>query len=193
MAANGNRYLSTKSLVIDSGGKPDLNDNDLVVNYTGGSPYSSLLQNVIIGLNGVSGITSGLRDSTGAPTFLALVDNSTVGLSEWPLGSGNTIDATTVIGKYTYFGDVNLDGVVNSSDYGIVDANFNTVPPASTALIRGDANLDGLVNSSDYGIIDANFNRGLGNPLSPAGQATPEPLELGAIVTLLSLSTRRRR
>src|SRR5207247_8539963 len=93
-----------------------------------------------------TGIISTTGQSAGN-TILALIDNALVGASDWPIGSGNTVSANSVIGKYTYFGDMNFDGQVTSDDYGILDANLGTTPPLGIAWISGDSNLDGTVTS----------------------------------------------
>src|SRR5213076_909384 len=104
-------------------------------------------------------------------------DNALVGASDWPSGSGHTVDSNSVIGNYTYFGDVDLDGQVTSGDYGVLDANFGTTPDPRIAILSGDADFDGSVTAGDYGILDANFGAGTGSPLSPAAatSAVPEP------------------
>src|SRR5207237_9389585 len=129
--------------------------------------------------------SGGIISSTGQTagnTILALIDNALVGAGDWPLGSGNTIDPNSVIGKYTYFGDMDFDGQVTAGDYGILDANLGTTPPIGIAWLSGDADLDGSVTPGDYGILDANLGSGSGSPLNPdrvsasAGtSAVPEP------------------
>src|SRR5262249_61357599 len=102
-------------------------------------------------------------------TILAVIDNALVGVTDWPQGSGHTIDANSVIGKYTYFGDMDLDGQVTSGDYGVLDANLGSTPAPGVAWVSGDADLDGTVTGGDYGILDANLGSGVGMPLAPAG------------------------
>src|SRR4029079_15144037 len=115
---------------------------------------------------------------------VALFDNSLLGTPDWPPGSGNTVGPNAIIGKYTYFGDLNLDGQVTGDDYGTIDANLNTTPLPGVAWIQGDANLDGTVTGDDYGTIDATLGNGVGNPLTSAGSAVvPEPAA-GAILGL---------
>src|SRR5207247_7968229 len=97
----------------------------------------------------------------------AVFDNALVGVSEWPPASGHTIDANSVIGKYTFFGDVDLDGQVTAGDYGVLDANYGTTPAPGIAILSGDADFDGTVTAGDYGILDANFGAGVGSPLAP--------------------------
>src|SRR5206468_8780906 len=110
------------------------------------------------------GIVSGTGQSAGN-TILALFDNSLVGATEW---NGVPISANAVVGKYTYFGDMDFDGQVTPGDYGILDANLGTTPPAGIAWLVGDADLDGTVTAGDYGLLDANFGSGVAAPLAPA-------------------------
>jgi hypothetical protein len=99
-----------------------------------------------------------------------------MGVADWPPGSGNTISPTAVVGKYTYFGDMNIDGPVTGDDYTVVDANLGSDPVAGSEWLSGDANLDGIITGDDYTVIDANVGLGVGNPLSAARlSALPEP------------------
>jgi len=53
------------------------------------------------------------------------------------------------------FGDANLDGHVNGSDYSKIDfGSFNHL----TGWSNGDFNYDGVINGSDYTLIDNAFN-----------------------------------
>jgi hypothetical protein len=58
--------------------------------------------------------------------------------------------------KYTLYGDTNLDGVVNGSDFGNVAAHFGK---SVTGWDKGDLNFDGLVNGTDFGLLAANFGK----------------------------------
>jgi hypothetical protein len=170
MNANGNRYLQTASLSIVGSGKLDLNDNDLIVDYSGATPFTQVRQWVIDGYSTTinpakSGIVSSTSQADGGKTILAVFDTALTGASDWPPGSGNTTDSTTVIGKYTWFGDVNLDGQVTGDDYTVVDTHLDTSPPPGSAWPDGDANLDGIVSGDDYTTIDTNLGLGVGNPL----------------------------
>src|SRR6185503_12253724 len=106
----------------------------LVVSYgTNASPFTTIQGQVINGYRSspdpsASGIISSTGQAAGN-TIHATFDNALVGISDWPLGSGNTIGGNSVIGKYTYFGDMDFDGQVTPGDYGILDANLGTTPP----------------------------------------------------------------
>ena len=71
------------------------------------------------------------------------------------LWSGQTIDATSVLVKFTWGGDANLDGKINIDDYGRIDFNSASLAPVR-GWFNGDFNLDGKINVDDYGIIDFN-------------------------------------
>jgi autotransporter-associated beta strand protein len=182
------------SLSISATGALDLQDQDLVVTYgTNPSSYADVKTLVFAGFgNTLGGITS--STSTGAQ-ILALFDNGLAGVSEWPGGSGHTISTSSVIGKYTYFGDVNFDGQVTGDDYTVVDANLSTTPTVGLEWLSGDANLDGTVTGDDYTTIDANLGLGTSNPLTPSSlSAVPEPGTLGMLALgATSLLARRRR
>jgi len=173
LSANGNRYLQTQDLSIAATGKLDLNDNDLIVSYgTNANPFATVQGYVFAGYSSSpdpskSGIVSSTGQSAGN-TILAVLDNALIGASDWPLGSGNLIDANSAVGKYTYFGDADLDGQVTPGDYGVLDANLGSTPPPGVAWLSGDADLDGSVTPGDYGILDANLGSGAGSPLAPA-------------------------
>src|SRR5829696_3846372 len=87
----------------------------------------------------VGGITSSTSDGW---QILALFDNALVGLTQW---ASQPIALNAIVGKYTYFGDMNIDGQVTGDDYTIVDTNLNTDPAVGVKWLRGDANLDGIV------------------------------------------------
>ena len=60
-----------------------------------------------------------------------------------------------VLIKYTYYGDTNLDGKVDGSDYSRID---NGALNRLTGWFNGDFNYDGVINGSDYSLIDNAYN-----------------------------------
>ena len=72
-----------------------------------------------------------------------------------PLGitsfSGQTIDSTTFLVKYTYSGDANLDGAVNGLDFNALAMNFGN--SIGKNWIKADFNYDGRTNTLDFNML----------------------------------------
>lgn len=173
------------SLSLAAGTTLDLADNDLVVNN---GNFATIRASVLQGFGNPAG--PGITSSTSnGSQILALFSNTLVGKTEW---QGLSIGPNAVVGQYTFFGDLNLDGQVTGDDYTVVDANLNTTPPAGLAWLSGDANMDGVVTGDDYTTIDSNLGSGAGNPLAPSSlPAVPEPISI--IMLAAALLPRRRR
>jgi hypothetical protein len=117
-----------------------------------------------------------------------------------------SVSSSDVLVKYTYYGDANLDGQVNSSDYTLIDAGYLS-GGTLTGWQNGDFNYDGVINGSDYTLIDNAFNtqgaQFLSQIASPTSQvagtgtssAVPEPATLGLLAfgTAALLGRRRLR
>jgi hypothetical protein len=114
---------------------------------------------------------------------------------------GLPVDSTSVIIKYTYGGDANLDGQVDVTDLGALATNWQT----SASWTGGDFNYDGFVDVTDLGALATNWQQGVGSPLAPsrldealtavglAPANVPEPTTpLLAAATLLVAARRKR-
>ena len=86
-------------------------------------------------------------DGTGRPIYGA---GTTLGLF-----NGYNPPAASVLVKYTYYGDANLDGRVDGSDYTRIDFGYSN---HLSGWSNGDFNYDGVVDGSDYTLIDNAFN-----------------------------------
>jgi hypothetical protein len=151
--------VRTGGLAVINGAALKLADNDLIVNYGGGSPAEAIRQLVRDGR--ANGSTTGIFSTPGSPDddkVLAIADNAAWGQSSF---NGITIDTDTVVGKYTYFGDANFDGKVTGDDYVAVDANLGT----GDSWLEGDFNMSGGTTGDDYVAIDANLGKGTSDPL----------------------------
>jgi len=176
-------YAKSIGFDTDGSGIPtgaiDLQNNDLVVEYgENPSPFFDVRDWMKAGYrpapdSSATGIVSTTSQNNGGQTYLLLFDNALIGTATWPPASTHPVDANSVIGRYTYFGDASADGRVTGDDYAIVDGNLGTVPDARIALLSGDTNVDDMVSGDDYAIIDANLGLGVGNPL--AATAVYEP------------------
>src|SRR5205823_13539012 len=68
---------------------------------------------------------------------------------------GQAIDASTVLVKYTWYGDTDFNGRVNFDDYVRTDNGFNN---HLGGWLNGDFDLNGVVNFDDYVLIDLAFD-----------------------------------
>jgi autotransporter-associated beta strand protein len=179
LSPSGLNTLATRSLSISPNASVNLNNNDLLLNYTGTSPISTLIEYFQAGQLQVD------PDLAGLPTTLAISEAADLGLTDF---NGIAIDATTVIAKYTFVGDANLDGQVDALDYERIDLAIGNTGVFGTA--QGDLNYDGNVDALDYEQVDLNIGNGVGSPLGSV--FIPEPT-LVAPLAIAALAARRRR
>lgn len=188
-AGSGPAVVSELSVFDQYGAKLDLTNNDLVYNYniTTYSPNSplSVVQGLVVSAydNGKwdgAGITSSTAAATKG-TALAVAENSALPGGGFSTVDGQTVTSTTVLVKYTWYGDLNLDGVVDSSDVALMS-------DGNSGWIGGDLNYDGVVNADDWGLFM------LGSAVSGGHSITaPEPASLGLLALAAVPMVRRRR
>ena len=179
IAANS-LFNSVNSLTITDSAVLNLTNNDLTIDYTGTSIIA-----ILIGLYSNDRVIAN-ASSGGLPTYLAISEAADLGLSEF---NGQTIDDTTVIAKFTYVGDANLDGQVDALDYERIDLAIGNTGVFGTA--QGDLNYDGNVDALDYEQVDLNIGNGVGSPLAQV--FIPEPTGVAFAIGLAGAVSRRRR
>jgi autotransporter-associated beta strand protein len=173
-------------------GKLDLGNNSVLVqNADLGTLTNQLAQGYAGGKwNGAGGITS----SVAAGDVLHL---HTLGIVQ----TGNQARIAC-----TYYGDTNLDGIVDGTDYSVIDSSYLSESTSDftrsvSGWGNGDFNYDGVVDGSDYTLIDNAFNRQAAQGTAELAVSTaqlgsasvvPEPSVLG-IVLLAGLLGRRSR
>jgi hypothetical protein len=145
---------SVSSLTISNGGKLDIGDNELIINFGSNSdPKTAILQSLASGYNGGNWNGPGIDSSAAAVSKGAYG----VGFADGTDGVVQGLSNGQIELKYTLNGDANLDGLVNAADFTIVAGNFNR---SVTGWDQGDFNYDGLVNAADFTDLAANFNQG---------------------------------
>jgi autotransporter-associated beta strand protein len=109
--------------------------------------------------------------------------------------------STAVNVGYTYMGDFNVDGVVNTGDFNALALHYNNsglAAPGSPVWGEGDANYDGHVNALDFNAVATNFGAAP-IPSQPLGglalaALVPEPASMAMIgIAATALLARRRR
>jgi autotransporter-associated beta strand protein len=196
-------------------GKLDLSNNDAIIHN---GSLAQLTDQIKSGYNqgkwnGASGIaSSAAANDTTHLTALGVIQNSNGSTvlygSGLPLGlfDGQNGVGTDVLVRYTYYGDTNLSGEVDATDYSRIDNGYLN---HLTGWFNGDFNYDGVINGSDYTLMDNAFNTQGGiqaaeiaDPIavtsaqiqSPAVSAVPEPGSIGLLgVATLGLLGRGRR
>jgi hypothetical protein len=167
VGSSGTKKLLQVNGVATSGtGFLDLTNNYMIVHN---GNLTSLGNEISSGLNLGAGYWNGpgITSSTAAAdtthnTALGMILNSsnagnTLYGSGAPLGlfAGASPALTDVLIKYTYFGDTNLNGGVDGTDYSAIDNGYLT---HATGWFNGDFNYDNVVNGTDYTLIDNTFN-----------------------------------
>ena len=152
-ASQAHRTVLVAGSVSISGatGKIDLGNSDMIIRSGNLTAITGLLK---------SGYNNGTWTGAGISSASAAADSTHLTALGVMQSLGNTFDAvpsstSDVLVKYTYIGDANLDGKVDSSDYSRIDSGFLT---GGTGWQNGDFNYDGVVNGSDYTLIDNAFN-----------------------------------
>ena len=204
--AAGGTVLATASLLVGPGDSVlDLDDGAMVVDYEDDAdPTGDIVGWVRTGLNReAGGYWDGLGITSSAAaaeadrlTALGVVDNTDPKVGGKTVFRGETVDATSVLAMYTWWGDANLDGVVDANDYDVIDKMFLFTPdPDNMGWWTGDFNYDGVIDANDYDRIDKAFLFQTGPLADEAGGAatpTPEPATLALVALGLGLALRRR-
>jgi hypothetical protein len=159
MAANGGTSR-VGALTVGDDGSLDLSNNKMIVaggdvGAFAGGQYSGLTGDIARAYN------FGAWDAAGIKTTQTNA-GPTVGLTTIAINTaddtfyagstfgGVSVSSGDVLLMYTYAGDVNLDGLVDASDYGIIDNYFQF--PGTTGYANGDFNYDGVIDAGDYGL-----------------------------------------
>jgi hypothetical protein len=151
--APGSGASAVSSLSLDVNSALDLTNNQIFINYGSGTdPRAAIVGYLARGYNGGLWNGIGIRSSTAAanPAYA-------LGYAD----SADSLDPTLSSGQieiaYTLAGDINLDGVVNGTDFSILAAHFGKSVTGGWA--DGDLNYDGVVNATDFARLAQNFGQ----------------------------------
>jgi autotransporter-associated beta strand protein len=188
-----------EQVLVATDARLDLGDNDLVVDWTSASPIPIVRGLIASGYNGGTWDGDGIVSSqANASSFgLGYGESSDVFTSFPATFSGQQVDNTAVLVRFTRYGDANLDGTVNLGDFNALAANFGAT--GATVWTQGDFNYDGNVNLADFNLLAANFGLSAAGPTvtpedwAALGAAVPEPTGLTLLGIGAGLVLRRRR
>ena len=166
--------------------KLNITNNAFIVRTT---PYATVYAKTVSGYNGFAWDGVGIYSSNAAADAgnfkytVGVVDNADpfAGFTSY---FSHPLTGAETLGRFTYYGDADINGVVDGIDYFLID---NGSANALTGWTNGDFDYNGIVDGVDYFLIDNGFaNQGpaLPAPLvgSGKGSVVPEP---GSIALLL--------
>ena len=154
------------SFLIDSTSSFDLGQNLLSIKGTASTSAATLNTVSSDLIFGQVTIGAGTADPTNLHT-IGYALGSNLATSVQTINSVS-IGSNDVLLRYTYYGDANLDGKVDGSDYSKIDSGFIN---QLSGWSNGDFNYDSAINGSDYTLIDNAFNT-QGTPVAATELAT---------------------
>jgi hypothetical protein len=164
LTANANQVLTTASLVLIGSGAVDMTNNDMIVDYLGASPISDIQNSLASGYNGGAWNGSGIQTSLGNASTFSLGYAEAFQGAPGGTFSGQTVDSTAVLIKYTYYADANLNGEVEVGDLGLLASSWQML---NSRWFSGNFNYDNATNVADLGLLASNWQLGVGSPLGP--------------------------
>jgi autotransporter-associated beta strand protein len=208
--ATGATLVANTEYTVDTLGSLNINGNVIVHGGNLATLTADAQTAFANGWNGTTGIYSSAAASDASQLHaLGVIQNDNgagTGTALYPTFEGQPVSDSDVLIKYTYYGDTNLDGKVDGTDYSRIDNAYayNQSHSSSplTGWFNGDFNYDGVINGSDYTLIDNAFNQqgaqisaAISAQIAGSGatSAVPEPASAGIIVAAAALLGRRRK
>jgi hypothetical protein len=190
---------------LSNAGTIDVQNGEILVDYgSGADPFSTIYAEV------KSGYAGGAWTGTGINSSHAAVSGGHYGVGI--ADSASNVVAGLVGGKvevkFALYGDVNLDGNVNGTDFGILAGNFGK--NVTGGWEQGDFTYSGKVNATDFGLLASNFGKtASGSAIAlPASDwaaldafaaangltaVLPEPTSFGVLAVVVAGALGRRR
>ena len=156
---------AAQNCVLAGAGGANLKSGKLVLDYTGGSDPISTVQTILGNAHG-SNFASGQ------------IYSSNAGDARKGIGYFDNTSTFQLSLMYTWYGDTNLDGQVNTADFISLATNFGA--SGGVTWQQGDFNFDRTVNALDFNMIATNFGQALSAPATAT--LVPEPASILAVL-----------
>jgi hypothetical protein len=181
-----------------NGGAIDLATGAAIFDYSTISPLSALTDQIESGRNNESWNGPGIHSSAAAAmpvTSIGIIEASDLGVMSF---EGQTVDATTVLMRWTFTGDTDLDGAVDVGDLGRLASHWQS----NGSWFDGDFDYNGTVDVNDLGLLASNWQAGVAagpalmsfsyalSALGLPSISVPEPA-MGGLLGLVLLSLKR--
>jgi len=135
------------------GGKIDLGDNAMIINYSGSSPLPNIRSYLIAGRNtggtwdGTTGIASATANSNSSTHALGCAENRLIPSGSYTSFMGQTVGSNSILIRYVPLGDANLDNSTDTADKTIVYNHY--YQSTGNQWYLGDFNYDSVCNEDD--------------------------------------------
>jgi autotransporter-associated beta strand protein len=147
--------VNITSLAISGNGTLDITNNHVIIDYTpGNDPISSIVALIS------SGYGSGTWTGTGIASSSAAANSGSYGIGYADAadpGNPAGLSSGQIEIMYTLYGDANLDGKVNGTDFTLMAAHFND--SVTNGWDEGDFDYSNAVNGGDFVLLADNFNQ----------------------------------
>jgi fibronectin-binding autotransporter adhesin len=157
----GTSVVNSLSITPGNGAHIDLTNESLIIDYSGdvGTLVNDTREHLLAGRITSTAATENTR--------LGYGDNQVLGKASF---AGQNVDASSILIKFTYGGDSDLDGDVDVGDLGALATNWQ----AAGVWTTGDFDYNGTINVNDLGNLATNWQAGVSSPLGP--QSLPDAL-----------------
>jgi alpha-amylase len=149
--ATGSGLSTMSSLTINGSSSLDIGNNHLIISIGSAPDPIATIQQYL-----QTGYAGGAWNGQGGIISSAAGNGYGIGYADGADGVVAGLPAGNIEVAYTLYGDVNLDGIVNGTDFGILASNFGK---QVNGWDQGDFTYDGVVNGTDFGLLAANFGK----------------------------------
>jgi uncharacterized repeat protein (TIGR03803 family) len=150
-------YVGTLSVDVTNSSKFDLNNSQMYIDY--GSPSSDPISTILTDLT--SGYASGAWNGSGIDSSAAASNanvSTALGYIDSADGTGFNTHSNTIFVKYTFYGDVNLDGTVGLTDLAQVEKCYGDSP---ASWDQGNFYYGSSVGLSDLAVLLKNYGNSI--------------------------------